>query len=64
MIISGDEWNKFTIRNSWDLSVIKTVEHEFGNVLNCGLCYPNQKIVILGIEQSLVEFNYEMMKII
>ena len=64
MIISGDEWNKFTIRNSWDLSVIKTVEHEFGNVLNCGLCYPNQKIVILGIEQSLIEFNYEMMKII
>ena len=39
MFISGDIYNEFTLRNRLDLSVIKTVEHEFG-FLKCGLCYP------------------------
>ena len=60
MIISGDAYNKFMIRNRKDLTEIKTVEHNFG-CLYCGLCYPEQMIVVLGINNKLVEFNYEQM---
>ena len=63
MIISDDVINKFTVRNSKNLSVIKTIGHKFGS-LRCGLCYPEQKVVVLGINDNLVEFNYEEMKII
>ena len=62
MIISDHGKNKFTIRNREDLSVIKTIEHEFG-YLNCGLCYPEQKLVELVISNNLVEFDFETMKI-
>ena len=36
LIISGDEGNKFTLRNRYDLQIVKTVEHDFG-YLYCGL---------------------------
>ena len=61
MIISDDFTNKFTIRNRQTLSVMKRVEHDYG-CLYCGLCYPEQKVVVLGIGKNLVEFNYELME--
>ena len=61
MIICNDIVDKFTIRNRKDLSIIRTVEHEYGNI-NCGLCYPDQTIVVLGIHNNLVEFDYDQMK--
>ena len=39
MIISDETRNKFTIRNRYDLSIIETIEHDFGYP-NCGICYP------------------------
>ena len=63
MIISDDHLNnKLTIRNRYDLTVIQTIEHNFG-LVQCGLCYPEQNLIILGINKKLVEFNYEQMKI-
>lgn len=62
MILSEDYSNFFTIRNRRDLSIIKDVFHNYG-VINSGLCYPDQKIVVLGINNNLVYFNYESMKI-
>ena len=58
MIISDHEFNKFTIRNRSDLSVIKIIKHNFGE-LNCGLYYPEQNVVVLGISKNLVEFDFE-----
>ena len=58
MIITSDLNSKFTIRNRRDLSVIKTVEHLFGD-LKCGICYPEQKLVLLGINRNLIKFDYE-----
>ena len=58
MIISNDIENNFTIRNRKDLSVIKTINHDFG-FLYCGLCYSEQNIVMLGIGNNIVEFDYE-----
>lgn len=55
--------NTFTLRNRHDLSVINKVSHLFGD-LKCGLCYPEEMVVLLGIDDNLVEFNYEQMKII
>ena len=63
MIISNQGLNKFTIRNRLNLSIIATIDHNFG-FLNCGLYYPETKGVLLGIEENLVEFDYEKMKII
>lgn len=63
MIISDYEWNKFTLRNRKDLSVIKTIEHDFGS-LRCGICYSKNKVVILGIGWNLVEYDFEQMKFI
>lgn len=60
MIISEDVNNKFTIRNRKDLSILKTIEHDFGQ-LKCGLCYPEKKVVVLGIFTNIVEFDYEKM---
>ena len=60
MIVSGDMENKFQIRNRKDLSIIKTIEHEFGWLL-CGWSYPSQKHLILGMDNNIVEFNYEKM---
>ena len=57
MIISDHVRDKFTIRNRSDLSVIKTIEHDFG-YLRCGLYYPEQKVVVLGIDKNLVEFDF------
>ena len=48
MIISDHEKNKFTIRNRSELTVIETIKHKFG-YLNCGLNYPDQKLIVLGI---------------
>ena len=62
MIISEEGVHKFKIRNLKDLKIIKTVEHDYG-FLHCGLCYPERKIVVLGISDFLVEFNYESMEI-
>ena len=62
MIISDHGKNVFTIRNRSDLSVIKTIEHDFG-YLSCGLYYPEQKVVVLGIDYHLIEFDFEQMKI-
>ena len=39
-----------------------TVKHNFG-LLHCGLYYPEQKTVVLGIEQNLIEFDFEKMEI-
>ena len=50
------------IRNREDLSVIETVKHDFGE-LWCGLCYPEKLVVVLGIENNLVEFDFDKMKI-
>ena len=58
MILSDDCDNKFTIRNGKDLSVIKTIEHDFGS-MRCGLCYTDQNVLILGIDENLIEFDYE-----
>ena len=63
MIISDDVANKFTLRNRSCLSVIKTIEHEFGYI-RCGMCYPKQRVVLLGINDNLVEFDYKQRKII
>ena len=58
MIISDNAEHKFTIRNRQDFSVIKTIEHEFGK-LYCGIYYLEQRVVVLGIENNLVEFDFE-----
>ena len=58
MILSDDCDNKFTIRNRKDLSVIKTIEHDFGS-MRCGLCYNDQNVLILGVNENLIEFDYE-----
>ena len=58
MIISDNFENKFQIRNRKDLSVIKTISHKFG-WLKCGLCYPEEKVVIIGIGANLIEFDLE-----
>ena len=60
MIISDHGENKFAIRNRSDLSIINTIEHEFGFLFS-GLCYPEQKVVVLGIWNNLVEFDLEKM---
>ena len=62
MIISGDIGDKFTIRNRYDLKVLKIVDHNFG-YLYCGLYYPEKKNVIMGISYNLIEFDYEQQKI-
>ena len=62
MLISHDGSNKFSIRNSSDLSVINTIEHEFGSLL-CGLYYQEQNVVVMGIENNLAEFDFQKMKI-
>ena len=62
MILSDDKWDKFAIRNHEDLSIIAIFKHDFG-YLWCGLCFPEQKVVVLGISSNIVEFNYEKMKI-
>ena len=58
IIISENVKNKFTIRNRKDLSILQTVEHGLG-FLRCGITYPDKKIVVLGIGNNLMEFNYE-----
>lgn len=63
MIISSDGKNKFAIRNWEDLSVIKIFELNFGDYLCCGLCFPDQKLVVLGMFTNLVELNFEKMEI-
>ena len=63
MIISDYGRDKFSLRNREDLSVIKTIKHTFGFLRN-GLYYPEQKVVVLGIDNKLVEFDLENMKII
>ena len=40
----------------------KDCEHNFG-YLRCGYSYPEQNIVVLGIKNNLVEFNFEKMEI-
>lgn len=45
-------------RNKYYLSVIKAIEHNYG-FLNCGLCNLKQKIIMLGIGNNIIEFNYE-----
>ena len=62
MIISSDLKNELIIRNRLNLSIFKTVYHFFG-FLSCGICYPNELIVFLGINYYLVEFDYEKMEI-
>ena len=62
MIISGHGKGKFAIRNRSDLLVIKTIKHDFGD-LYCGLSYPEQKLVVLGMWNNIVEFDFESMKI-
>ena len=57
MIISDLGENKFQVRNRVDLSIIKTVEHDFG-FLYCGLNYSDKMIVVLGIGSNIIEFNY------
>ena len=57
MIISDDASNTFKIRNRTDLSVIKTIRHGFGRLYN-GLCYPENKVVVLGLGVNLVKFDY------
>ena len=57
MIISEDYGGKLTIRNRSDLSVIKTIKHNYG-YLYCGLYFPEQKVVMLGMSKSLVEFDF------
>ena len=32
--------------------------------MNCGLCYQEQNVVLMGISNNLVEFDLEKMKII
>ena len=29
----------------------------------CGFCSPEKKVVVLGLDQNIVEFDYEKMKI-
>ena len=62
MIVSDSGLNKFTFRNGSDFSIIKTFDIGKGHLL-CGLCYPEQKEVVLGISYNLVVINYEQMKI-
>ena len=57
MIISSEKDNKFIIRNRKDLSIIKIIEHDFG-YLYSGLCYPDQKVVVLGIGCNIIKFDY------
>lgn len=37
-----------------------TIQHDFGT-LNCGLCYPKEKVLLLGINDNLVELDYEQL---
>ena len=60
MIISDHDIHKFTIRNRSDLSVIKIISHNFG-YLFCGLYYSEQKVLVLGMMENLVEFDFESM---
>ena len=63
MIISGESYNKMYIRNRKDFSIIKIVKHHYWGYLFSGLCYPLQKVIVLGIGKYLIEFDYENMKI-
>ena len=54
--------SKLTLRNRKDLKVIKTIHNKYG-LLYCGLNYPEEKIIILGISWNLVRFNYKEMRI-
>ena len=49
---------RFSIRNRNDLSIVKTIENDFG-YLHCGICYSDEKIFVLGIYTYIVEFDYE-----
>ena len=35
--------------------------HKFNGYLNCGLYYPEQKLVVMGIDKNLVEFDLDKM---
>ena len=50
------------IRNRYDLSILATIDHNLGS-LYCGLCYPEEMVVVLGINNQLVEFDYSLMMI-
>ena len=46
MMITCESNGVFTIRNQKDLSAIKIIKHDFG-YLESGLCYPEERKVIL-----------------
>ena len=58
MILSGVEMNVLKIRNRQDLSIKKTIEHGFG-YLYSGICYSDKSVLLLGIDNNLVEFDYQ-----
>ena len=61
MIITGIE-NKLLLLNDTDLSTIKQIDHECGN-LNCGIYHKERDLIYLGTDKGLIEFYQKQLVI-
>ena len=63
MIICDEFRNNFKIRSTLDFSVIENITNTFGE-LRCGLSFIEESICLLGIDKTLVRFDYQLKEIL